>query len=99
RNLVARLRASGSWEGAKHTWSVLRLNQRLWKRIARYGLDRRERQLQLNKISFPDCNWTEVEAALTAGSELERLYELACGKASIARDSAGYYKIGAHGLK
>jgi len=50
-------------------------------------------------IAFPDCNWTEVEAALTAGNKLERLYELACGKASIATDSAGYYKIGAYGLK
>lgn len=99
RELVARLRASGSIRGAKHTWTVLRLKQPLWKRIAKYGLDRPERQLQLNTIAFPDSNWTEVNAALRAGNKLNKLYELACGSASIAKDSAGYYKVGLHGLK
>jgi len=54
RELVARLRASGSIRGAEQTWTVLKLNQRLWKRIVNYGLDRPERQLQLNTIAFPD---------------------------------------------
>ena len=93
------LRASGSMEGAEQTWVRLRLNARLWKRIVTYGLSLPERQLQLNKIAFPDANAAEVDAALRAGNNLNRLYELACGRASIARDSAGHYKIGTKGLK
>jgi hypothetical protein len=99
QNLVATLRASGSLKGAEQTWSRLRLNTRLWKRIVIYGLGLRERQLQLNKIAFPDGNAADVDAALRAGNNLNRLYELACGRASIARDSSGHYKVGAKGLK
>ena len=86
-------------KGAEHTWTVLRLNQRLWKRIANYGLECPGRQLQLTTIAFPESNWTEVDAALKAGNKLNKLYELACGSASIAKDSAGNYKIGVYGLK
>jgi hypothetical protein len=99
RELVTRLRASGSLRGAARAWSLLRLNRRLWKRVVTYGLDRPDRQLQLNRIAFPDSNWMEVDAALRAGNRLYSLYKLACGNASIARDSAGSYKIGAGGLK
>ncbi len=99
RELVTRLRAAGSLQGAAHTWSLLRRNRRLWKGIANYGLDRPDRQLQLNRVAFPDLNWEPVDAALRAGNKLHSLYELACGNASIARDSAGSYKIGAGGLK
>jgi hypothetical protein len=99
QNLVEILRASGSTKGAEQTWVRLRLNARLWKRIITYGLGLRERQLQLNKIAFPDANAAEVEAAIKAGNNLNRLYELACGRASIAKDSAGHYKIGNSGLK
>ena len=98
RELVATLRASGSVEGAKQTWVRLRLNARFWKRIVTYGLGLRERQSQLNKIAFPDSNVAEVDAALRAGNNLNRLYELACGRASIARGSAGRYKLGRKGL-
>jgi hypothetical protein len=99
RELVATLRASGSVEGAEQTWMRLRLNARLWKRIVTYGIEGQERQLQLNKIAFPDVGVVEVDAALLAGNNLTRLYELACGRASLARDWAGHYKIGAKGLK
>jgi hypothetical protein len=99
RELVTRLRASGSVGGAARAWSHLRLNRRLWKRVVAYGLDRPDRQLQLNRIAFPDSNWEQVEAALKAGNKLHSLYELACGNASIARDAAGSYKIGAGGLQ
>lgn len=99
QSLIAMLRASGSVEGAKQTWVRLRLNARLWKRIVTYGLGLHERQLQLNKIAFPDANAVEVDTALRAGNNLNRLYELACGRASIARDSAGHFKVGAKGLK
>src|SRR5471030_1264132 len=99
QNLVEILRASGSTKGAEQTWVRLRLNARLWKRIITYGLGLRERQLQLNKIAFPDSNAAEVDAALKAGNNLNRLHELACGRASIARDSAGSYKSGGKGLK
>src|ERR1700681_3936301 len=99
QNLVEILRASGSAKGADQTWIRLRLNARLWKRIVTYRLGLRERQWQLNKIAFPDSNAAEVDAALKAGNNLNRLYELACGRASIAKDSAGDYKVGAKGLK
>ena len=99
QHLVETLRASGSVEGAEQTWFRLQLNARLWKRIVTYGLALPGRQLQLNKIAFPDANTAEIDAALRAGNNLNRLYELACGRASIARDSTGHYKVGAKGLK
>ncbi len=98
QEIVARLRDSGSIKGAEQTWRHLRLNVRLWKRIVTYGLGLAERQSQLNKIAFPDFNAVDVDAALKAGNNLNRLCELASGRASIARDSAGHYKIGAKGL-
>jgi hypothetical protein len=99
RELVARLRDSGSIYGAEETWRRLLLNARLWKRIVTYGLALPERQSQLNKVAFPDCNLAEVDAALEAGNNLNRLYELACGRASVASDSTGSYKLGSKGLK
>ncbi len=59
RELVARLRDSGSVYGAEKTWGRLRLNPRLWKRIVTYGLALPERRSQLNKIAFPACNLAE----------------------------------------
>lgn len=99
RDLVARLRGSGSIKGAERTWSRLRLNRRLWTRVATYGLDRPDRQLQLTKVAFPDSNWMDVDAALQAGNKLHGIYELARGNASVGRDIAGRYKIGSKGLK
>jgi hypothetical protein len=98
REIVATLRASGSIEGAELSWRRFRLNPRLWKRIVTYGLGLPERQAKLNKIAFPDSNLAEVDAALKAGNNLNRLYELACGQASIAKDPAGRYKLGGKGL-
>lgn len=99
RELVERLRASGSMKGAEQIWRQLRLNARLWKRIVTYGLGLRENQLLLNKVAFPDLNMAEVDAALRAGNNLNRLHELACGGASIAKDASGNYKIGSKGLR
>jgi len=99
QDIVTRLRNSGSVKGAEQTWIRFRLNPRLWKRIVTYGLSLPQRQAQLNKIAFPDSNAAEVNAALNAGNNLNRLYELACGRASIATDAAGRHKIGGQGLK
>ncbi|MEY2498205.1 MAG: hypothetical protein QOD12_1761 [Verrucomicrobiota bacterium] len=99
RELVETLRASGSMKGAEQTWTRLRLDARLWKRIVTYGLSLPEKQLLLNKIAFPDFNGAEVDAALEAGNNLHKLHELATGRASIAQDAAGNYKIGGKGLK
>src|SRR5437762_11967646 len=82
QDLIARLRTTGSVDGAEQTWVRLRLNARLWKQIVVYGLASHERQLQLNKIAFPDANAAEVDAALRAGNNLNRLCQLACGRAS-----------------
>jgi hypothetical protein len=99
REIVARLRDSGSVYGAEKTWGRLRLNPRLWNRIVTYGLALPERQSQLNKIAFPDCNRAEVDAALRAGNNLRGLYDLARGRSSLATDSSGHYKHGDKGLK
>jgi hypothetical protein len=99
REIVARLRDSGSVYGAKETWGRLRLNARLWKRIVTYGLAPPERQSQLTKIAFPDCNLAEVDAALEAGNNLRGLHDLACGRSSLAKDSGGNFKTGGKGLK
>jgi len=99
QKLVSILRASGSIEGAERAWSRIKLDKRLWKKVATYGLAVREEQLRLNKVAFPDRNNVEVDSALQAGNNLNCLYELACGRASIAKDSAGQYKVGNKGLK
>jgi hypothetical protein len=99
RELVARLRNSGSVYGAEKMWGRLRLNARLWKRVVTFGLALPERQSQLTKVAFPDCNLAEVDAALEAGNNLRGLYDLACGRNSLARDSSGGYKHGGKGLK
>ena len=56
RELVERLRASGSAKGAEQCWIHFQLNSRLWKRIVTYGLGLPEKQSLLNKIAFPDFN-------------------------------------------
>jgi hypothetical protein len=99
REVVARLRVFGSIEGAKLAWPRFRQNRRLWRQIETFGLSDRDRQAKLNRIAFPETNFSAVEAALEAGNNLDRLYELACGRASTIRDSAGHHKIGAKGLK
>ena len=99
REIVANLRAFGSIEGAERAWLRFQLDPRLWKRIVTFGLGLPERQMKLNKIAFPDFNTTEVDAALRAGNNLNRLYDLARGSASVASDSAGHHKLGSKGLK
>jgi len=99
REIVERLREARSLEGAAQSWVRFQRNPRLWKRLATFGLTVPERQTKLNKIAFPDSNLAEVDAALRAGNNLNRLYELACGRASLATDSAGHHKIGSKGLK
>lgn len=64
-----------------------------------FGFEHPDRQKQLTKIAFPDCNWVEVEAALKAGNKLKPVYELACGITSIAKDATGNYKMGLRGYK
>lgn len=99
RELVTRLRAFGSIEGANRAWQRFPLHSQLWRRIVTYGLSATESQAKLNKIAFPETNFADVDAALQAGNNLNRIYELARGRASIARDSAGHRHIGAKGLK
>lgn len=98
REVVTRLRAFGSIEGAKLARLGFRENQRLWKQIVTYGVSDLDRQGKLNQIAFPKTNFAAVEAALRAGNNLNRIHELACGRASLAIDSAGRFKIGAKGL-
>ena len=98
QELVAMLRETGSAEGAKQFWSRIKFDQRFGRKLARYGFGVPERQLRLNKVAFPDCNFVEIDAALKAGNKLYQLYDLACGRSSIAKDSAGRYKVGRKGF-
>jgi hypothetical protein len=99
REMVARLRDAGSLQGAAQSWARFQRHPRLWKQIVTFGLALPERQAKLNKVAFPDSNLAEVDAALKAGNNLNRLYDLARGHASVASDSAGRYKLGSKGLK
>jgi hypothetical protein len=98
RELVARLRDSGSIYGAQKTWDCLRLNPRVRKRIVTYGLASPGRQSQLTKVAFP-CDLAQVDAALEAGNNLRGLHDLACGRRSLAKVFNGRYKQGGKGLK
>jgi hypothetical protein len=99
REIIERLRNAGSIQGAAETWILFQRHPRLWKKIVTFGLAVPERQAKLNKIAFPDFNRAEVDAALKAGNNLNRLYDLARGCASVASDSAGDHKLGSKGLK
>lgn len=99
RELVALLRAAGSIEGARGVWLRIPRDQGLWHRLAKFGFAAAERQEQLNKVAFPECNWIEVDAALRAGNRLFAIYELATGRALIARDGDGGFKVGRKALK
>jgi hypothetical protein len=99
REIVERLRDAGSIQGATQSWALFQRHPRLWKKIVTFGLAVPERQEKLNKIAFPDSNLAEVDAALKAGNNLNRLYDLARGCASVASDSAGHHKLGSKGVK
>jgi len=99
QELVAILRETGSVEGAKLFWHRVDFKNGFGRKLACYGFARRERQLLINKVAFPDVNFVEVDTALKAGNKLRQLYQLASGSASIARDSNDRYKEANKGLK
>lgn len=99
RELVRIIRAQGNIAVAIVAWREIRSNAALWRRVVTYGLDEPHRQLQLNRVAFPDHNHAEVDAALQAGNHLRTLYELACGHAWVARESDGNFKQGRKGLR
>jgi hypothetical protein len=99
QELVEMLRATGSIEGDEQFWLRLDFKKSFGKKLACYGFGKRERQLLINKVAFPASNFTEVNAALEAGNKLWQLYQLASGRAWIARDSNDKYKPSNKGLK
>ena len=99
RDVVGILRARGSIEGAEGAWPALFRDPVLYKRLANFGLADRGRQAQLNRVAFPERNFTDVDLALAAGNKLRELYAIACGQASIARDAAGRPRLGRKGWK
>jgi len=99
QQLIEILRATGSVEGADQFWQCVDFRKPFGKKLERYGFGKRERQLLINKVAFPDLNFIEVDAALKAGNKLHQLYKLASGCASIARDSNNQYKVANKGLK
>jgi hypothetical protein len=99
QELVEVLRATGSIEGAEQFWRSVDFNKPFGRKLACYGFAKRARQLLINKVAFPDVNFIEVDAALKAGNKLWQLYQLASGRASLARDSNDRYKPANKGLK
>jgi hypothetical protein len=99
QELVEMLRATGSIEGAEQFSLRVDFKKSFGKKLACYGFGKRERQLLINKVAFPDLNFIEVDAALKAGNKLWQLYQLASGRASVARDSSDKYKPSNKGLK
>lgn len=96
--LVATLRSRG-FNARRDSWSVMQRDERLWNEIVSHGLYAPQRQSWLSKIAFPDFNEAEVDAAMHAGNNLNRLYEIARGKATIATDSAGNWIRGKKGYR
>ena len=99
QELVETLRATGSLAGADQFWRHVNFKKGLGRKLACYGFAKRERQIQINKVAFPDANFSEVDAALRAGNNLYQLYQLASGGASLARDETNRYKRGRKGLR
>lgn len=96
---VVNLLRKGCKDSIPDTWRQIRLTDRLWSELGTYDLRARERRSHLNKVAFPDCNLAEVDAALEAGNNLNRLYDLARGRATLQKDSAGRFVAGKKGLK
>jgi uncharacterized protein (DUF433 family) len=94
--LIVRLRKKGK-ESARTTWAMLELNKKLWAEMESYDLIAKERQAHLTKVAFPDVNNEDVDAALKAGNNLNALYDLARGRAYIAKDVRGKYLKGNKG--
>jgi len=99
QELVPMLRATGSFEGAERFWRRIDFAKGFGRKLACYGFDRADRQAQINRVAFPEVNATEVDAALAAGNRLAQLYQIACGRALIARNADDEYQRGRKGLK
>jgi hypothetical protein len=99
RQLIGMLRSKGHIGMAVVAWRAIRCRPTLWQRVVQFGLNRPDRQLQLNCVAFPEHNHAEIEAALAAGNNLRTLADLASGRAWLARDDNGNYKHGRKGLK
>lgn len=98
QDIVCTLRAAG--KDARHnTWLNIERDAQCWKELASYDLNAPERRSHLNKVAFPDTNQEEVDAALKAGNNLNQIYYVACGRASIPKDSVGNFLAGKKGLK
>ncbi len=98
QQVVAMLKHGGE-ANTSATWDEIQSDARLWSELATYDLRGKERRSHLNKVAFPDGNSAEVDAALAAGNNLNALYYLALGRASLETDEAGRYVPGKKGLK
>jgi hypothetical protein len=99
QELVAMLRETGSIGGAEQFWRGIDFTKGFGRKLACYGFEKGDRQSLINKVAFPDVNFYDVDAALEAGNRLVQLYELASGRASIARDANNQYRAARKGLK
>jgi hypothetical protein len=96
---IVRMLRAGEKESRHETWRNIKLDIRLWKELATYDLSDPERRSHLNKVAFPNTNHDEVDAALKAGNNLNQIYNVACGHASIPRNAVGKFIEGKKGLK
>lgn len=98
QHVVAALRTAG-YERRNDTWRHIELDLRLWAELETYDLAAKERRSHLNRVAFPDFNHADVDAALRAGNNLTKLYDIARGRAQVAKSSTGNYVSGKKGLK
>lgn len=98
RDLVAVLRSKGI-SAQRSCWKDFQRNESLWDEIRDYGLGSKHRQSWLSRIAFPGARHDEVDAALDAGNNINRLYDIARGKAKIATDAAGNWIRGKKGYR
>lgn len=96
--LVAALRSNG-FDARRESWRIMQRDIPLWNEIVSHGLGSPQRQAWLSKVAFPDTREDEVEAAVNAGNNLNRLYDIARGKARIATDAAGRWTRGKKGYR
>ena len=98
QHLVDILR-KGDRYSTRISWGRIATDPTLWQEVVDYDLHTPQRQSWLSKIAFPDCYPEDVNAALNAGNNVRRLYDIARGAAHIERDSAGDFVKGKKGLR
>ncbi|MGB8354772.1 MAG: hypothetical protein WCD79_12835 [Chthoniobacteraceae bacterium] len=96
KTIIRKLRKHGS-HMIDFVWLAISRDKRLKEELESYDLISPQRVSALNKVAFPELNHSDVDAALNAGNNLNDLYQIALGRAIVAKDSAGKNKSNRRG--